>query len=191
MFTRFGGTAVHSVRFAPGKMLTYLEAAEDGKEIVKRHDIAVHCHQPQQPRGADEQQEQECCPQHGAVKHTEVCSMRGDMRKAQLPNRGGTTWKFKCPFLPESIHRHGEEHAYNLGSRRALWAVPTSPLFPTPSLCSVTSNIRVIKKVIFFVCFQGFLQTNTAVRQALRFSLVDCEEEMCGVNGQVLLISAC
>lgn len=48
-------------------------------------------------------------------------------------------------------YRHGEEHAYNLGSRRALWAVPTSPLFPTPSLCySVTSNIRVIKKVIFF-----------------------------------------
>lgn len=36
-----------------------------------------------------------------------------------------------------------------------------------------------------------FSQTNTAVRQALQFSLVDCEEEMCGVNGQVHLISAC
>lgn len=43
----------------------------------------------------------------------------------------------------------------------------------------------------FFVCFQGFLQTNMSVRQALWFSLVDCKEEMCGVNGQVHLISAC
>lgn len=49
---------------------TYLQAAENGKEIVKCHDIAVDCHEPQQPRGADEQQQQERCPQHGAAKQT-------------------------------------------------------------------------------------------------------------------------
>lgn len=53
-------------------MLTYLQAAENGKEIVKSHDIAVHCHQPQEPRGTDEQKEQERRPQHRAVKEAQA-----------------------------------------------------------------------------------------------------------------------
>lgn len=100
MFTRFGGTAVHSVRFAPGKMLTYLQAAEDGKEIVKRHDIAVHCHQPQQPRGADEQQEQECCPQHGAVKHTGGLQHERRHEESPASQQGWDHVEVQVPFPP-------------------------------------------------------------------------------------------
>lgn len=64
----------------------HLQAAENGKEIVKCHDVAVDCHEPQQPRGADEQQEQERCPQHRAVKQTQtdICSVVGYKRTTQL-----------------------------------------------------------------------------------------------------------
>lgn len=84
---------------------TYLQAAENGKEIVKGHDITVDCHEPQEPRGTDEQQEQECCPQHRAVKQTQmvfVSSVMGYKRTPQLlPMDGGvcpTTWQLEKPF---------------------------------------------------------------------------------------------
>lgn len=99
---------------------TYLQAAENGKEIVKCHDVAVDCHEPQEPRGADKQQEQERCPQHRAVKQTQmdICSVIGYKRTAQLLPVGGvmcpTTWQLEKPF----------------GKIRAVF---TSSLFPTLS----------------------------------------------------------
>lgn len=82
----------------------YLQAAENGKEIVKCHDITVDCHEPQQPRGTDEQQEQKCCPQHRAVRQTqmEFCSEMGYKRTAQLLPMDDvmcpTTWQLEKPF---------------------------------------------------------------------------------------------
>lgn len=100
---------------------TYLQAAENGKEIVKCHDVAVHRHQTQQPRGTDEQQEQERCSQHRAVKQTQtgICSAIGYMRIAQLLRMGGAT----CPVIRQLERTFGK-----------IRAVFTSSQFPTLSL---------------------------------------------------------
>lgn len=37
----------------------HLQAAEDGKQVVENHYVAVDRHETQQPGGADEQQEEE------------------------------------------------------------------------------------------------------------------------------------
>lgn len=100
---------------------TYLQAAENGKEIVKRHDVTVHCHQPQQPRGTDEQQEQERRSQHRAVKQTQmgICSATGYQRTAQLLCPGGAT----CPMICQLERTFGKTRA-----------VFTSSQLPTVSL---------------------------------------------------------
>lgn len=97
---------------------TYLQAAENGKEIVKRHDIAVHRHQPQQPRGTDEQQEQERRTQHRTVKQTQmgICSVTGYRRITWLLRTGGAT----CPRIRQLERTFGK-----------IRAVFTSSQFPT------------------------------------------------------------
>ena len=48
----------------------YLQTAEDGEQVVEGHDVAVDGQQPQQPGGADEQQQQEGHPESRAGTHT-------------------------------------------------------------------------------------------------------------------------
>lgn len=53
----------------------YLQAAEDSKQVVEGHHVAVDRHQSKQPGGADEQQEDERHAESRAEderKHTEV-----------------------------------------------------------------------------------------------------------------------
>ncbi len=50
---------------------TYLQTAEDGKQVVEGHDITVNSHQTQQPGGANEQQEQKGHPQSKTGAHLE------------------------------------------------------------------------------------------------------------------------
>ena len=51
-----------------------LQTAEDGEHVVEGHDVAVDGQQPQQPGGADEQQQQEGHPKSragGVREHTQ------------------------------------------------------------------------------------------------------------------------
>lgn len=43
------------VRGRPGSASGYLQAAEDSKQVVEGHHVAVDRHQTEQPGGADEQ----------------------------------------------------------------------------------------------------------------------------------------
>lgn len=118
-------------------MLTYLQAAENGKEIVKSHDVAVHCHQPQEPRGTDEQKEQERRPQHRAVKEAQesTCSMKEIGGKLSFSTQ---VRKNALSFLRAHTDLVRSK-CHGFSKKKALEAVLTSCPFPTPLL--VLSNV--------------------------------------------------
>lgn len=123
---------MRSLRSFTDKMLTYLQAAENGKEIVKSHDIAVHCHQPQEPRGTDEQKEQERRPQHRAVKEAQesTCSMKEIGGKLSFSTQ---VRKNALSFLRAHTDLVRSK-CHGFSKKKALEAVLTSCPFPTPLL---------------------------------------------------------
>lgn len=51
----------------------YLQAAEDGEQVVEGEHVTVNSHQTEQPGGTDEQQQQDCRSQSRATKrHTDI-----------------------------------------------------------------------------------------------------------------------
>lgn len=155
---------------------TYLQAAENGKEIVEGHDVAVHGHQPQQPRGADEQQEQERRPQHRPVTQAQGHLQRNGTRgKSPAPPHG------PC-HLPEDSQLERP-----FGKTFSVHQLPALSLH-----YSMTRDIQVKKGCFLFKFIsEVFLKKTRLFTKSRLFSPVDPEEEIRAVNGHICLTSVC
>lgn len=141
---------------------------------MKGHDVAVHGHQPQQPRGADEQQEQERRPQHGAVTQT-----HGHLQRHRTRGKSPTPPHGRCR-VPEDSQLERP-----FGKRFSVHQLPALPLH-----YSMTQDIQVKKGCFLFKFISKvFSKKSRLFTKPRLLSLVDPEEEIRAVNGHICLTS--